>query len=62
MSIKIAVAGKGGCGKTSITALVIRYLKNNGKTSDSGGRCRPERQSGGKPGIKSTSDHRQDTG
>jgi CO dehydrogenase maturation factor len=32
MSIKIAVAGKGGCGKTSITALVIRYLKKNGKT------------------------------
>ena len=32
MSIKIAVAGKGGCGKTSITALVIRYLKRNGKT------------------------------
>jgi CO dehydrogenase maturation factor len=32
MSIKIAVAGKGGCGKTSITALVIRYLKQNGKT------------------------------
>ena len=31
MSIKIAVAGKGGCGKTSITALVIRYLKKNGK-------------------------------
>ena len=32
MSIKIAVAGKRGCGKTSITALVIRYLKKNGKT------------------------------
>jgi CO dehydrogenase maturation factor len=32
MSIKIAVAGKGGCGKTSITALVIRYLKKNVKT------------------------------
>jgi CO dehydrogenase maturation factor len=32
MTIKIAVAGKGGCGKTSITALVIRYLKKNGKT------------------------------
>jgi CO dehydrogenase maturation factor len=31
LSIKIAVAGKGGCGKTSITALVIRYLKKNGK-------------------------------
>ena len=31
MSIKIAVAGKGGCGKTSITTLVIRYLKKNGK-------------------------------
>ena len=32
MSIKIAVAGKGGCGKTSITALVIRNLLKNGKT------------------------------
>ncbi len=31
MSIKIAVAGKGGSGKTSITALVIRYLKKNGR-------------------------------
>lgn len=31
MSLKIAVAGKGGCGKTSLAALVIRYLKNNGK-------------------------------
>lgn len=29
MSIKIAVAGKGGCGKTSIAALFIRYLKEN---------------------------------
>ncbi|MDD5287634.1 MAG: AAA family ATPase [Dehalococcoidales bacterium] len=31
MSFKIAVAGKGGCGKTSVTALVIRYLRKNGK-------------------------------
>lgn len=31
MSFKIAVAGKGGSGKTSIASLVIRYLKNNGK-------------------------------
>lgn len=31
MSYKIAVAGKGGCGKTSLAALVIRYLKNHGK-------------------------------
>ncbi|MBN1644089.1 MAG: AAA family ATPase [Dehalococcoidales bacterium] len=31
MSFKIAVAGKGGCGKTSVTALIIRYLKNKGK-------------------------------
>ena len=30
MSIKIAVAGKGGCGKTSVAALVIRYLMKNG--------------------------------
>jgi CO dehydrogenase maturation factor len=31
LSFKIAVAGKGGCGKTSITALIVRYLKKNGK-------------------------------
>ena len=31
LSIKIAVAGKGGCGKTSVAALVIRYLKKTGK-------------------------------
>ncbi len=31
LTFKIAVAGKGGCGKTSITSLVIRYLKINGK-------------------------------
>ena len=31
MTISIAVAGKGGSGKTSITSLVIRYLKKNGK-------------------------------
>jgi len=30
MSCNIAVAGKGGTGKTSVTSLVIRYLKNNG--------------------------------
>ena len=30
MSFAIAVAGKGGSGKTSITSLIIRYLKNNG--------------------------------
>ena len=30
MSFRIAVAGKGGCGKTSIATLVIRYLKKNG--------------------------------
>ncbi|MEE9400140.1 MAG: AAA family ATPase [Dehalococcoidales bacterium] len=30
MSIKIAVAGKGGSGKTSISSLVIRYLIRNG--------------------------------
>lgn len=31
MSLKIAVAGKGGCGKTSISALAVRYLKKHGK-------------------------------
>ncbi len=30
MSYSIAVAGKGGSGKTSITSLVIRYLMKNG--------------------------------
>ena len=30
MGVNIAVAGKGGTGKTSITALVIRYLMKNG--------------------------------
>ena len=30
MSINIAVAGKGGTGKTSITTLIIRYLLSNG--------------------------------
>jgi CO dehydrogenase maturation factor len=30
LSFNIAVAGKGGSGKTSITSLVIRYLKNSG--------------------------------
>ena len=30
MSFSIAVAGKGGSGKTSVASLVIRYLKKNG--------------------------------
>jgi len=30
LSFNIAVAGKGGSGKTSVTSLVIRYLKKNG--------------------------------
>ena len=30
MSVSIAVAGKGGSGKTSVASLVIRYLKKNG--------------------------------
>ncbi|MBI2979542.1 MAG: AAA family ATPase [Chloroflexi bacterium] len=29
MSFSIAVAGKGGTGKTSMTSLIIRYLRNN---------------------------------
>ena len=29
MSFSIAVAGKGGSGKTSIASLIIRYLKQN---------------------------------
>ncbi|HEY92463.1 MAG TPA: AAA family ATPase [Dehalococcoidia bacterium] len=33
MSFCIAVAGKGGSGKTSITSLIIRYLKKNGTGS-----------------------------
>ena len=31
MSFNIAVAGKGGTGKTSVTSLIIRYLKKHGK-------------------------------
>ena len=31
MSFSIAVAGKGGTGKTSITSLIIRYLLKNGR-------------------------------
>ena len=30
MSFNIAIAGKGGSGKTSVASLVIRYLKRNG--------------------------------
>jgi len=30
LSFNIAVAGKGGSGKTSVTSLIIRYLKKNG--------------------------------
>ena len=30
MSFTIAIAGKGGSGKTSLASLIIRYLKNNG--------------------------------
>ncbi len=30
MSLNIAIAGKGGTGKTSITSLIIRYLKQTG--------------------------------
>jgi len=30
LSFNIAVAGKGGSGKTSIASLIIRYLKKNG--------------------------------
>ena len=29
MTLNIAVAGKGGSGKTSVTSLIIRYLKKN---------------------------------
>ncbi|MFC1912641.1 AAA family ATPase [Chloroflexota bacterium] len=32
MSLNIAVAGKGGSGKTSVASLIIRYLRKNGKT------------------------------
>jgi len=31
LSFNIAVAGKGGSGKTSVASLVIRYLKKKGK-------------------------------
>ncbi len=32
MTVTIAVAGKGGTGKTTLTALLIRYLKESGRT------------------------------
>ena len=32
MTITLAVAGKGGTGKTTFTALLIRYLEENGRT------------------------------
>jgi len=32
LSINIAVAGKGGSGKSSVASLIIRFLKQNGKT------------------------------
>ena len=32
MSFNVAVAGKGGSGKTSVTSLIIRYLQKNGAT------------------------------
>ncbi|TET25727.1 MAG: carbon monoxide dehydrogenase [Dehalococcoidia bacterium] len=32
MSVSIAVAGKGGSGKTSLASLIIRYLKKNNKS------------------------------
>lgn len=35
----IAVAGKGGVGKTTLTGLMIQYLCKNGKTPISCGRC-----------------------
>jgi len=31
LSINIAIAEKGGTGKITVTSLVIRYLKDNGK-------------------------------
>ncbi len=30
MSYNIAVAGKGGSGKTTVASMVVRYLKQNG--------------------------------
>ena len=32
MSTVVAIAGKGGTGKTTVAALLIRYLKQNGRT------------------------------
>jgi len=32
VSFCVAVAGKGGSGKTSTASLIVRYLKNNGRT------------------------------
>ena len=32
MSFSIAMAGKGGCGKTTLAGMLIRYLVNSSKT------------------------------
>ena len=39
MAHVIAIAGKGGVGKTTLTGLIIQYLGKKGK-GDSCGRCR----------------------
>ena len=40
MAHVIAVAGKGGVGKTTLTGLIIQYLGEKGKGSDSCSRRR----------------------
>lgn len=54
MSINIAVAGKGGSGKTSVSSLVIRYLKSQGLGPILAVDADPNTNLGESLGLKST--------
>lgn len=41
----IAVAGKGGVGKTTLTGMLIQYLAEKKERPDPGGGCRCKRES-----------------
>ena len=42
MAHVIAIAGKGGVGKTTLTGLIIQYLAEKRQGTDSCSRCRRE--------------------